>query len=47
MARVKQDLYAQINRSGLLERIGVNHIYFTLPTAIDGFHQRLQEPEKT
>ncbi len=43
MARVKQDLYAQLKLSGLLDRIGVNHIYFTLPTAIDGFHQRLQE----
>lgn len=44
MARVKQDLYAQLKRSGLLDRIGVNHIYFTLPTAIEGFHQRSQEP---
>ncbi len=43
MARVKQDLYAQLKRSGLLDRIGVNHIYFTLPTAIEGFHQRAQE----
>ncbi|QQE64773.1 sodium-independent anion transporter [Leptolyngbya sp. BL0902] len=40
MARVKQDLYAQLKLSGLLDRIGVDHIYFTLPTAIDGFHQR-------
>lgn len=42
MARVKQDLYAQLKLSGLLDRIGVDHIYFTLPTAIDGFHQRHQ-----
>jgi high affinity sulfate transporter 1 len=40
LARVKQDLYAQLNRSGLLERIGPAHIYFTLPSAIEGFHQR-------
>lgn len=43
MARVKQDLYAQLRQSGLLDRIGANHIYFTLPTAIDGFYQRAQE----
>lgn len=43
MARVKQDLYAQLRRSGLLDRIGIDHIYFTLPTAIDGFHRRFQE----
>lgn len=44
MARVKQDLYAQLKRSGLLDRIGSHHIYFTLPTAIDGFYQRDQAP---
>ncbi|MEB3288948.1 MAG: solute carrier family 26 protein [Leptolyngbya sp.] len=44
MARVKQDLYAQLQRCGLLDRIGVHHIYFTLPTAIDGFHQRHAPP---
>ena len=43
MARVKQDLYAQLRQSGLLDRIGVSHIYFTLPTAIDGFYQRSQD----
>jgi sulfate permease, SulP family len=42
LARVKQDLYAQLRRSGLLERIGTDHIYFTLPSAIEGFHQRRQ-----
>lgn len=40
LARVKQDLYAQLQRSGLLELIGAEHIFFTLPSAIDGFHQR-------
>jgi high affinity sulfate transporter 1 len=40
MARVKQDLYAQLKRSGLLERIGSEHIYLTLHTAIAGFKAR-------
>ena len=40
LARVKQDLYAQLQRSGLLERVGAEHIYFTLPSAIEGFQQR-------
>lgn len=42
LARVKQDLYAQIQRCGLLDLIGTEHIFFTLPSAIDGFHQRPQ-----
>jgi len=37
MARVKHDLYVQLERSGLLKKIGVEHIYFTLPTAIAAF----------
>lgn len=40
MARVKQDLYDQLRRSGLLDTIGVNHIYLTLHTAIAGFEAR-------
>lgn len=40
MARVKQDLYAQLKRSGLLERIGSEHIYLTLHTALAGFKNR-------
>lgn len=40
MARVKQDLYAQLTRSGLLDRVGPEHIFFTLPSAIEGFQQR-------
>jgi high affinity sulfate transporter 1 len=42
MARVKHDLYAQFQRSGLLGLVGTEHIFFTLPSAIDGFHQRQQ-----
>ncbi|MDJ0677497.1 MAG: solute carrier family 26 protein [Calothrix sp. MO_167.B42] len=40
MARVKQDLYAQLRRSGLLEKIGNENIYPTLPTVIAGFENR-------
>ena len=40
MARVKQDLYAQLRRSGLLAQIGTDQIFFTLPSAIEGFQQR-------
>ena len=37
MVRVKQDLYAQLKRSGLLNNIGADRIYPTLPTAIAAF----------
>ncbi|WOB45600.1 solute carrier family 26 protein [Thermoleptolyngbya oregonensis NK1-22] len=40
LARVKQDLYAQLRRSGLLEKIGTDRIYLTLHTAIAGFEGR-------
>ncbi|MEP0948369.1 solute carrier family 26 protein [Leptolyngbya subtilissima DQ-A4] len=40
LARVKQDLYVQLERCGLLKLIGTEHIFFTLPSAIEGFHQR-------
>ena len=40
MARVKQDLYAQLKRTKLLEIIGADHIYPTLQTAIDAFNTR-------
>ncbi|MDJ0706883.1 MAG: solute carrier family 26 protein [Leptolyngbyaceae cyanobacterium MO_188.B28] len=40
MARVKQDLYAQLKRTKLLEIIGAEYIYPTLQTAIDAFKSR-------
>jgi high affinity sulfate transporter 1 len=43
MARVKQDLYLQLGRAGLLDRIG-DRIYFTLPTAIEAFLERHSPP---
>lgn len=42
MARVKQDLYAQLQRSGLIETIGAEKIHSTLSTAIKAFESRYQ-----
>lgn len=40
LARVKQDLYTQLIRSGLRDLIGNERIYPTLKTAIRGFEER-------
>jgi sulfate permease, SulP family len=40
MARVKQDLYAQLKRSPLLKKINKDRIYFTLHTMMIGFESR-------
>jgi high affinity sulfate transporter 1 len=40
MAKVKQDLYVQLKKAGLVETIGPQRIYPTLHTAINGFHSR-------
>jgi sulfate permease, SulP family len=42
MARVKQDLYAQLKRSQLLQKITEDRIYLTLHTMIVGFISRSQ-----
>lgn len=42
LVRVKQDLYAQLRRSGLLNTIGSDRIYPTLSTAIAAFESRHQ-----
>ena len=39
MARVKQDLRVMLDAAGLLDKIGEDHIYPTLPTAVDGLPQ--------
>lgn len=44
LARVKQDLYAQLRKSKLLEIIGPDHIFFTLHTAIEGFETHQPPP---
>ncbi|MGB5631308.1 MAG: solute carrier family 26 protein [Waterburya sp.] len=43
MARVKQDLYLDLQRAGFLSNLTAEHIYPTLPTAIAAFEQRHQE----
>ena len=40
LARVKQDLYLQLKKAGLVESIGAHRIYPTLHTAIEGFQSR-------
>ncbi|WP_338441671.1 solute carrier family 26 protein [Synechococcus elongatus IITB4] len=39
IARAKQELIAELDRVGLVERIGGEHFYPTLPTAIAAFQQ--------
>jgi high affinity sulfate transporter 1 len=40
MARVKQDLRDALKAGGLLSKIGDEHIFMTLPTAVDAFRGR-------
>ena len=40
MARVKQDLRVMLAAAGLLDKIGEDHIYPTLPTAVDAYRDR-------
>jgi sulfate permease, SulP family len=40
MARLKQDLRADLQPTGLLDRIGPDLIFPTLPTAVDAYRQR-------
>ena len=40
LTRVKRDLYAQLRKSGLVDRIGVDHIYLTIHEAIAAFKSR-------
>lgn len=42
LARVKQDLALYLERTGLADRIGADHIFPTLPTALDAFDAREQ-----
>jgi SulP family sulfate permease len=37
MARVKQDLRDDLARAGLLERVGTDHVFMTLPEAVGGY----------
>jgi sulfate permease, SulP family len=38
LARIKQDLRDELAPSGILERIGEEHLFPTLPTAVEAFH---------
>jgi len=40
LARVKHDLYLQLQRSRLLDKISEERIYYTLPAAIEAFKHR-------
>jgi MFS superfamily sulfate permease-like transporter len=40
MARVKQDLRDELEASGLLDKVGEDRIYPTLPTAVEAFRAR-------
>jgi high affinity sulfate transporter 1 len=40
MARVKQDLRDQLERIGLITHIGADHLYPTLPVALEAFEHR-------
>jgi hypothetical protein len=40
LARVKQDLAVYLERAGLIDRIGADHVCPTLPTALEAFHAR-------
>ena len=40
MARVKQDLRELLDAAGMVDKIGENRIFMTLPTAVEAFHDR-------
>jgi high affinity sulfate transporter 1 len=40
MARVKHELHADLRAAGLLDAVGEDRIFMTLPTAVDAFHRR-------
>ncbi|NEP17768.1 MAG: STAS domain-containing protein, partial [Leptolyngbya sp. SIO4C1] len=46
LVRVKQDLYAQLKRSGLLQKISPERVYFTIDSAIAGFKE-IGYPERS
>ena len=40
MARVKQDLRELLDAAGLVDKIGENRIFMTVPTTVGAFHDR-------
>ena len=45
LARVKQELRDVLERAGILDRIGRDKVFYTLPTAVDAFHHRSPRPD--
>jgi len=43
MARVKQDLFAQLSAAGYIDRVGRDRIFATLPTAVAAFASWYEE----
>jgi high affinity sulfate transporter 1 len=39
LARVKQDLRDDLESAGFIDRLGPHRIFYTLPTAVEAFHQ--------
>jgi len=44
MARVKHDLYDSLRPTGLLERVGAERIFPTLPTAVEAYRATIADP---
>ncbi|HTK64355.1 MAG TPA: SulP family inorganic anion transporter, partial [Pseudonocardia sp.] len=44
MARVKHDLYESLRPTGLLERVGAERIFPTLPTAVEAYRATVADP---
>jgi len=40
MARVKQDLRDELAAAGLIDKIGEDRIFMTLPTAVEAYNDR-------
>ena len=40
MARVKQDLRDALRAAGLIDKVGEDRIFMTLPTAVEAFNHR-------
>lgn len=45
MARVKQDLRSSLASAGLIQEIGEDRIFMTLPTAVEAFNSAVEEPK--
>jgi len=39
LARVKQDLRTVLEATGFLDRVGADHVFYPLPTAVEAFHR--------